>query len=426
MSPGEIEDWALGCSAILATANGSIPHYFGMFDSNPKNKQTAISVLSQSWNCNSRSDLIQLVERMTDNGHSARFVEMLNSPNGADRTQAALAKTLSEKWGEKQIKAWDWFRMIHVTGWGYHAGYIELEEAYDLMLPVIERLFHTFSSWEEASDNYLDGYAWWAKIDIQSPVSEYKKRVAIFEDLKSDFVLYDPYLWLSAEADKPTGYTDGYKYLAIKDNSCTIIRYWGPQEGDLTIPGTLDGHTVTLIGSRAFIGCDGFTGTLTLPKTLVGIGYQAFSFCKGFTGDLIIPEKVVLIDTEAFFQSSGFDGSLVLPKGLTTINVSAFNGCWGLSGSLELPESLAALGTNAFANCISITDVVVPAGITELGGGAFYGCTSLERAEFKGNAPKLLGERVFSSCAQDFQIVYDPSTSGWSTPEWMKYPAFPK
>jgi hypothetical protein len=44
---------------------------------------------------------------------------------------------IGDQWGDKQIKAWDWFRMIHLAGWGYIAGYLEREEAYAHMTPVI-------------------------------------------------------------------------------------------------------------------------------------------------------------------------------------------------------------------------------------------------------------------------------------------------
>ncbi|MCL1846912.1 MAG: DUF1266 domain-containing protein [Coriobacteriia bacterium] len=211
MEPAIVESWAIGCSAILATKWGVDPHNYGMFDKNDKDAAaTARTVLSRDWGISSRADLIELIERMTDGGHSSEFAEvyeavaslsdaeyaeLLEYAEGIESYMWPLTKSLGEKWGDRQIKAWDWFRMIHIIGWGYHAGYLELEEAYSMMIPVIERLSSTFSSWDEANENYLDGYAWWSMTDVGDPNSEYKNRVKIYESLKDDSTLYNPLLW---------------------------------------------------------------------------------------------------------------------------------------------------------------------------------------------------------------------------------------
>ncbi|MCL2046918.1 MAG: hypothetical protein FWG88_11105, partial [Oscillospiraceae bacterium] len=33
---------------------------------------------------------------------------------------------------------------------------------------ISEKLRYYFSSWDEAYDNYLDGYAWWSRADISN------------------------------------------------------------------------------------------------------------------------------------------------------------------------------------------------------------------------------------------------------------------
>ena len=85
--------------------------------------------------------------------------------------------------------------MIHLAGWGYVAGYLELDEAYKYMQPVIDRLYKTFSSWEEACDNYLDGYAWWSRTDISKSGTEYTRRITTYQGIKDDTILFDPSVW---------------------------------------------------------------------------------------------------------------------------------------------------------------------------------------------------------------------------------------
>jgi len=297
-----------------------------------------------------------------------------------------------------------------------------------MMLPIIERLFYTFSSWEEANENYLDGFAWWSCIDMQLPDSEYQRRVLSYERLQNDPILFDPLLWLTAEEAKPLGYTSDYKYLVTGRNTCTIVRYRGEQGGGLVIPETLDGNSVTQIGRRAFYHNTGFTGTLTIPSSVIIIDEGAFEGCEGFTGDLIIPENVTTIGVDAFYDCVGFSGSLVLPESITTIDRSAFNGCQGISGSLVLPGNITTVGGYAFARCAAITNLVIPASLTIIDAGTFFRCKSLVVAEFLGDAPELVyeHEHAFENCAPDFHIIYNPDASGWSTPEWNGLPAFPK
>ena len=202
--------WALGCSAILATRNRADPYQFGMNIRNAQNATLEKTVLLRDWSCSSREDIINTISRMTDYGHNASFAEayelvssltkseyeaLLAISGEMDKYMWPLTKSIGDKWGDTQIKAWDWFRMIHLASWGYVAGYIELEEAYELMQPSIDRLHSTFSSWEEACDNYMDGYAWWSRTDVSQTSSEYMNRLKIYQEIKEDTTLFDPSVW---------------------------------------------------------------------------------------------------------------------------------------------------------------------------------------------------------------------------------------
>jgi hypothetical protein len=151
---------------------------------------------------------------MTDNGHSADFAElaglvgalsneefeylMILSEGSGEEHMWELTRELALRWGDKHIKAWDWFRMIHLASWGYAIGYLTEAEAHELMTPVIERLRATFSSWDEANRNYLDGYAWWSRTDVSQPGTEYAHRVAVYNELRTrtgDRNLFDPSVW---------------------------------------------------------------------------------------------------------------------------------------------------------------------------------------------------------------------------------------
>ena len=225
---GDFVQWMLGCGAILAKVNDLDPLYIGMthrawglsseykttYSSNPLSKSRGRRMLSGSWDCSSREELVELIVKMTLAGHNESFLydvelinmlsdkeynELLGELQGIDKFMWPYVKAMGEKWGEVGIGAWDWFRVLHLAGWGYTAGYLELSEAYTLTKPAIAFLKNYFSSWDEATENYMDGYAYWSRTDVTEAGTDYHKRLEIYEDLKSDpatkDILFDPAVW---------------------------------------------------------------------------------------------------------------------------------------------------------------------------------------------------------------------------------------
>lgn len=130
-------------------------------------------------------------------------------------------------------------------------------------------------------------------------------------------------------------YTPGAGKFLYKINrdgkTCTITHYEGRESGDLTIPGTLGGYTVTAIDAYAFYYCSGFTGKLTIPDTVESIGHGAFAGCYGLT-------------------------SVKWPKNLRKIGQGAFVGCKGLT-EVTFPDLLDEVGPCAFYDCSKLKTV---------------------------------------------------------------------
>lgn len=211
---GNLSAWFLGCGAIIAEVNNCDPYTIGTYSRSAANREMLRRMLSNSWSCDSREDIIETIKQMTDSGHNAsfqndasllrrltdeEFEQLVAQSQGVDKYMFPYVRTLDKKWGDKGIKAWDWFRMFHLAGWGYKAGYLELEEAYELVAPVAQNLQETFSSWDEATENYLDGYAYWSRIDVSVPDTEYRNRLQMYENLKVkqniNGLIFDPQVW---------------------------------------------------------------------------------------------------------------------------------------------------------------------------------------------------------------------------------------
>ena len=71
-------------------------------------------------------------------------------------------------------------------------------------------------------------------------------------------------------------------------------------------------NAVTSIGTSAFWGCFGFTGSLTIPNSVTDIEPNAFRNCSGFAGTLTLGSALNSIGGEAFCNCSGFTEVITL------------------------------------------------------------------------------------------------------------------
>ena len=199
----DLKHMILGCSVIICLGNGGDPYKIGMYERSEKTSQVVRdTLLRRDWSINNRKELLDTVARMTDHGHNDEFKKGEISLNGDSFTMSVLApQTAADrlKWGDRGIAAWDWFRMLHLLSWGYTAGYLELPEVYTYAEPIAERLRGNFSSWDEAVDNYLDGYAFWKGIDKSAENTAFRYRQKVYSEMKNEerdgFHLFDPVVW---------------------------------------------------------------------------------------------------------------------------------------------------------------------------------------------------------------------------------------
>lgn len=176
-----LEAWALPMGAMLSKLNSGDPARFGLYQ-RPLGVSICRNTLNgDSWSIPDRDDLAYTVLSMTLYGHDASFREMASDVKlRTEEERAAISAAsdawpsymweyteyVDEKWGDRGIMAWDLFRMSNLVQWGYTAGYVTYEEALALLEPAATLLCENFSSWDEAYENYLDGYNWWARNDV--------------------------------------------------------------------------------------------------------------------------------------------------------------------------------------------------------------------------------------------------------------------
>jgi len=140
----------------------------------------------------------------------------------------------------------------------------------------------------------------------------------------------------------------------------TITAYTGAG-GTVTIPSSISGLPVTIIGSQAFIYCAGLT-SVTIPNSVNTIGDYAFGYSSGLT-------------------------------------------------SVTIPNSVNTIGSYAFDYCYSLTSVTIGSGVTSIGSYAFRLCQGLTSVYFQGNAPTVSGTWSQTPAT----VYYLSGTTGWGS-----------
>ena len=146
---------------------------------------------------------------------------------------------------------------------------------------------------------------------------------------------------LMAAKEKVGGYTWTYKVI---DGTAEISGASPALAGDIEIPATLGGYTVTSFFEGAFSGCSELT-SVRIPDSVTCIGGCAFQDCSSLA-------------------------SVAMPSGLKSIRYISFEGCSSLT-SVTIPASVTTIENDVFNGCTAMTDVYCyadPAALTWIEG----------------------------------------------------------
>ena len=241
----------------------------------------------------------------------------------------------------------------------------------------------------------------------------------------------------------------------VKNGTAVVTDYYGDVAGDIVVPSTLGGYTVTVIGDSAFFNRSAMTG-ITLPDSVTEVSWGAFKACSSLSS-ITLPDGLTSIAPEAF-QGCGSLTSINIPANVTNIGAGAFSDCPSLesitvdekntffsdagnclteisSGNLiagcassVIPSdgSVTEIGARAFAGCTDLTKISIPDSVTKLGvnafsgsglaevslpniteitDGAFSACPKLTRVRLP-DGLKNIGDNAFNACPELTQISF--------------------
>ena len=162
--------------------------------------------------------------------------------------------------------------------------------------------------------------------------------------------------------------------------------------GNLTMPATLGGKPVTIIGDGAFLDCEELTN-VKIPSSVTKIGEDAFRRCSKLTS-VLLPGSLTNIAEAAFFQCEELK-SVAIPNSVRSIGTSVFGECSSLT-NIEIPDSLTIIPDYAFHACFRLKNVLIPTSVTSIGNGAFRS-SGLKRVAIPHSVTNI-GEEAFENC----------------------------
>ena len=204
--------------------------------------------------------------------------------------------------------------------------------------------------------------------------------------------------------------------------------------GELIIPETIDGLTVTGIRKNAFDGCTELT-RIVLPDTvtvieqcafrgctnleefvmsdnITSIGWSAFANCEKLS-DITIPEKVTLIGNGAFYNTAYYNDESNWEDGLLYVDNCLIGAKSDISGEVTIKDGTRIMIGSAFYGRENITKVTVPGSISVVSKNAFYDCVNLEELVLLEGVKKI-EDGAFEFCSKLYKITIPASFEEFS------------
>ena len=229
------------------------------------------------------------------------------------------------------------------------------------------------------------------------------------------------------------------------DAGVTITDCEESTEGEVVIPGEIEGLPVTSIGFEAFDSCSSLT-SVSIPESLTSIEPLVFFNCSSLTsitvassnpayksidgvvhskdgsrllicptgkkGHYTIGENVTRVGATAFWDCSSLT-SVTIPASVTSIEFQAFAKCTNLT-TITIPDSVTSIGGGAFRDCTSLTSITIPASVTSIEGYAFVACSALTSITMPDSITRI-NEGAFAACSSLTSITIP---EGVTSIEW--------
>ena len=186
--------WAIALAGIMTELNGGSHITLNSEKMSFFNKIVEKKLLKKWWGIKNRKELLETLDKMEHSGHSARLdkiksiivennyevgIETIKDKINTEELEPADGVRLffvSENWEKFKdihINAWDLGRNISLCRWGYSAGYLKEDEAWDSIMYYAKTIQPLYNSWDDYGYSYSTGRIFWASAFESEKLDEY-------------------------------------------------------------------------------------------------------------------------------------------------------------------------------------------------------------------------------------------------------------
>ena len=181
-------------------------------------------------------------------------------------------------------------------------------------------------------------------------------------------------------------------------------------KGEVVIPSTLGGCSVTEIGSGAFYMCASLTNVV-IPNSVISIGEQAFRYCSSLTSFDF--NNVTDVGETVFDGCSSLVDIRKMPQCLADLSMSkVFNSSYKAITNIVVASGVTRIAADCFKDCYALKRIVIPASVLVIYDNAFQNCSELEEIVFLGDAPDV-GSGIFTGTPRALKITVPEGSIGW-------------
>ena len=181
------ERFGILLSGIISQTNGHELNSMDVEEHIPVLEQRIVSLVRRSWGINGRSELLDTIRYLTQEGYTLRYSlyceaespeELLDETDGEDERGSAcrgwrFAQHYKSQFAPGFMTGWDVGRAAMLARWGCYLGWITEGEAVGILWDLSQRGAEELLSWREFAQSYLFGGLLWKLLCGDSAAESY-------------------------------------------------------------------------------------------------------------------------------------------------------------------------------------------------------------------------------------------------------------
>ena len=186
------ERFGILLSGILSTLNDHDLNGMDVEEHIPVMEQKIVSLVRRSWGINGRSDLLDMIRYLAQEGYILRYQlyseasspeelmdETMDEDDRASTSRAwRFAQRYKSQYAPGFMAGWDIGRAAMLTRWGCYLGWITESEAVGILWDLSQKVVEELHSWREFAQSYLFGGLMWKLLCGDSSAGSYLGYIA--------------------------------------------------------------------------------------------------------------------------------------------------------------------------------------------------------------------------------------------------------